>query len=124
MDSNNQPLDLLQKEESLPSSSLTIRSAGAGIVSMIIAFVAIVSLTNMDERPVLVVLALLLIPVLGLIIPVWMFVRSVRFLLKKQNFGAPKRSVAILLTGFLGFILLLLLGAIVLYIRADRQPPF
>lgn len=113
----------MEVDKPVPTKKI-IRSAGAGIASMLIAILLLVSLTGMDEQPALVILALLLVIVLGLIAPIWMFVRCVVLLLKRQNPGAPKRTFAIFLTFLLGLILLLLLAAFVLYLREDRQAPF
>jgi hypothetical protein len=125
MDSNSKPLDSLQMEENIaiPPKKI-IRFAGAGIISMTIAVVLLVGLANLDGQSGLVLVLPLFLVVLGLIIPIWMFVRSLLLLIKKQNPGGPKRTFAIFLTIFLGFVLLLLFAAFVLYIRADRQPPF
>lgn len=92
---------------------------------MIIAILLMVGLTHMEEHSAMVISAILLIIASGLIVPIWMLIRSVQFLSKKQLPGAaPIRTVAILLTGLLGLILLVLFMAVILYVREDRQPPF
>ena len=124
MDSDGEPLDSLQMEGNIPIPSKTIvRSAGAGIISMTIAVLLLVGLANIDEQTGLVLILALFLVVFGLIIPVWMFVRSVLLLIKKQN-SSSKRTFAVFLTVFLGIILLLLFAVLVLYIRADKQSPF
>jgi hypothetical protein len=125
MDSDKQPLDLLRMEgKTLIPPKKIIVSAGAGIISMISAILLLAGLTGNDKQPAIVIPAILLIVALGLIIPIWMFIRSVLLLLKKQSLGAPTRTFAIFFTILLGFILLLLFIAFLLYAREDRQRPF
>ena len=124
MDSNNQPLDSFQMEGNIIPSKKIIRSAGTGIISIVIAILLLMGMANMNEESALVVLIPIFLVLFGLIIPIWMLIRSVLFLVNKRNVGVSKRTLAISLTVFLGFILLLLFITLILYIRADKTPPF
>ena len=79
------------------SSNRLYRPAGVGIISMTIAVLLLIAFANMNEQSGWVLLIPLFLIVLGLIIPIWMFIRSVLILSKKESLDAPKGTFAIVL---------------------------
>lgn len=90
-----------------------------GIMSIVFAFLLMVSLKGVVNQSGLVIFVAVLAIALGLIIPVWMFIRSILLLFKRQNLGSTKNILGFFLTIFLGFILLFLFSALVLFVKEE-----